>query len=121
MADLVVIGYPDEATASSVSAKVEQLQQDRIVDGVAAVMSPTAAGAALEAVIGKPSASAIDDEFRSRVDGVLASGAWAVVLVFSNVTPDKALAALAPYGGEVLQTSLSREVEEDMLGAPGST
>jgi uncharacterized membrane protein len=44
-------------------------------------------------------------------------GSSAVVLIFSKVTPDKALAALAPYGGEVLRTSLSAEAEEEITRA----
>jgi uncharacterized membrane protein len=119
MADLVVIGYPDEATASSVYAKVEQLQRDLIVDGAAAVLTRTTAGAILDALMAKLPESGID-EFRSRVQQVLAPGGSAVVLSFSNVMPDKALAALAPYGGEVLQRSLTLEVEHEIRAALGS-
>jgi len=157
MADLVVIGYPDEATARSVSAKVEQLQRDLIMDGTAAVMSRTAdgriqvetptgavgsgaatgalwggllgllffmpiggliVGGILGALMGKLAESGVDEEFRSRVQQVLKPGGSAVVLIFSRVPPDKALAALAPYGGEVLQTSLSREIGQEIHGAP---
>jgi len=156
MADLVVIGYPDEATARSVQAKVEQLQKDAIVDGTAAVVSRTIdgrihvetpleavgsgaaagalwggllgllffvpiggliAGGILGALMGKLAESGIDDEFRSRVQQVVKPGGSAVVLIFSSLAPDKALAALAPYGGEILQTSLSREVEAEIQGA----
>jgi uncharacterized membrane protein len=158
MADLVVIGYPDEATAKSVYAKVEQLQKDVIMDGTAAVVSRTAdgklrveaptgavgSGAAsgalwggllgllffvpiggptkggiLEAMLARLAESGIDDEFRSRVQQVLKPGGSAVVLIFPEVAPDKTLAALAPYGGELLQTSLSRQIEDEIQGALG--
>jgi uncharacterized membrane protein len=155
MADLVVIGYPDEATARSVYAKVEQLQKEGIVDGTAAMVSRThgriqvetpldavGSGAAsgalwggllgllffvpirgliadgiLGTLLGRLAESGIDDEFRSRVQQVLKPGGSAVVLIFDRVAPDKALAALAPYGGEVLQTTLSREVEGEIRAA----
>ena len=44
MADLVVIGYPDEATASKAYAKVQELQQQFIVDGTAARVTRSADG-----------------------------------------------------------------------------
>ncbi|TMD67226.1 MAG: DUF1269 domain-containing protein [Chloroflexi bacterium] len=31
-----------------------------------------------------------------------------------HISPDKVIAALRPYGGTVLQTSLSEEAEEDL-------
>ena len=62
-----------------------------------------------------------DDGFRQRVQDTLKPGMSAVVLVFSKITPDKALAALAPYGGEVLQTSLTKEAEEEITKALAHT
>jgi uncharacterized membrane protein len=153
MADLVVLGYPDRATAKAVYVKVEELQKDDIIDGTAAVLdrstdggiqveAPTGgvgAGAAsgalwgglfglllfipigglivggiLGALMGKLADSGIDDEFRARVQEILKPGTSAVVIIFSKATPDRALAALAPYGGEVLQTSLSKDVEAEI-------
>jgi uncharacterized membrane protein len=158
MADLVVIGYPDEPTAMSVHAKVEQLRKDGIVDGTAAIVTRTAGGrihvdaptgaagsaaasgalwggllgllcfvpiggpvrgGILGALMGRLAASGIDDAFRSRVQQLLKPGGSAVVLAFAKVMPDKALAALAPYGGEVLQTPLSGEVEQELRGTLG--
>lgn len=156
MADLVVIGYPDEQTAQSVYAKVEELRKQFIIDGTAAVLSRTAdgkvhvetptgavgAGAAtgalwggligllflvpvgglvlggiMGALMGKVADMGIDDGFRQQVQDVLKPGTSAVVLVFSKVTPDKALDALAPYGGQVLRTSLTSEAEEELTKA----
>jgi len=153
MADLVVLDYPDEATAKKVYEEVGQLQKDYIIDGTAAyltrdaagkiqVESPTGvvgAGAAsgalwgaligllffvpigglilgglMGAVMGKVADMGIDDEFRKKVQDVLTPGSSAVLLMFSKVTPDKALEALAPYGGQILRTSLTHEAEEEI-------
>jgi uncharacterized membrane protein len=156
MADLVVIGYPDEATANQVYAKVQELQKDFIIDGSAATLTRSAdgkihvetptgavgAGAAsgalwgaligllffvpiggmiiggmMGAVMGKVADMGIDEQFRQKVQDVLQPGKAAVVLIFSKVTPDKALEALAPFGGEVLRTSLTEEAEEEISKA----
>jgi uncharacterized membrane protein len=161
MADLVVLGYPDEATAKEAYAKVQQLEKDFVIDGTTARLTRThdgkihvetpsgvvGAGAAtgalwggligllflvpiggmivgglLGAMMGKAADMGIDEDFRRRVQDVLKPGTSAVVMVFSKVTPDKALDALAPFGGEVLRTSLSKEAEEEitkaLAGAP---
>jgi uncharacterized membrane protein len=121
MADLVVIGYPDEATAKSVYAKVEQLRKDGIVDGTAAIVMPRTDDGILAALMDQLAASGIDDEFRSRVRQVLKPSGSAVVLTFAELMPDKALAALAPYGGNVLETSLSAEAEHEIRNALGGS
>ncbi|TME80499.1 MAG: DUF1269 domain-containing protein [Chloroflexi bacterium] len=156
MADLVVLGYPDEATAEKVFSQVQELQKSYIIDGSAAVLqrgedgkihvqTPTGAvgagaatgalwggllgllffvpigglivGGLMGAALGKAADMGIDDDFRAKVQDVLKPGSSAVVLVFSKVTPDKALDALAPYGGEVLRTSLTKEAEEEITKA----
>jgi len=153
MADLVVIGYPDEPTARVAYTKVQQLQREYIIDGSAAVLSKSAdgkvqvetptgavgAGAAsgalwggligllffvpigglivgglMGALMGKAADMGIDDDFRKKVQDVMKPGSSALLLIFSKVTPDKALAALGPYGGEVLRTSLTAEAEEEI-------
>lgn len=159
MAELVVLGYPDEKTAQAVYAKVAQLQKDMIIDGTAATLTRAAdgkihvetpsgavgggaamgalwggligllffvpiggliVGGILGAAMGKAAEIGIDDEFRQKVQDVLQPGTSAVVLVFSKVTPDKALAALAPYGGTVLRTSLTEEAEQEISKALAS-
>ena len=156
MADLVVLGYPDEQTAKTVEAKVHELQKDLIIDGTVATLTRSqdgkihvetpsgavGAGAAsgalwgglfgllffvpigglivgglMGALMGKAADMGIDEEFRQRVQDVLKPGTSAVVIIFQKVTPDKALAALAPYGGEVLQTSLTQEAEDEIARA----
>jgi uncharacterized membrane protein len=153
MAELVVLGYPDETTAKAVEAKVHQLQKDFIVDGTVAtvtraldgkinVETPTGAvgagaasgalwggligllffipiggliiGGIMGLIAGKIADMGIDDEFRSKVQDVLKPGTSAVVLIFNKVTPDKAIEALAPFGGTVLRTSLTHEAEEEI-------
>ena len=74
-------------------------------------------GGFLGAAMGKVADMGIDDEFRSKVQDVLQPGTSAVVLLFSKVTPDKALTALAPYGGTVLRTSLTDEAEQELTKA----
>ena len=156
MAELVVLGYPDEQTAQNVYDKVQQLEKDFIVDGTAATVSRSAdgkihvttpshavgAGAAtgalwgalfgllffvpigglivgglMGAIAGKAADMGLDEEFRRRVQDVLQPGSSAVVLIFNKVTADKALEALAPYGGQVLRTSLTKEAEEEITKA----
>jgi uncharacterized membrane protein len=51
------------------------------------------------------------------VVGVLKPGGSALVLFVAKVTPDKALAALAPLGGELLRTSLSEDAEKEIQHA----
>ncbi|MBO0828322.1 MAG: DUF1269 domain-containing protein [Streptosporangiales bacterium] len=80
-------------------------------------------GGALGALFGKLSQSGIDRSFRAHVDEMLQPGHSAVVLMASKVTEDKFTAAMRPFGGEVLKTSLTeaaeRELAEAMTG-PGA-
>jgi uncharacterized membrane protein len=62
MAELVVIGYPDEGSAEGALATLGTLQQD--------------------------------------------------LIMYRKATPDKTIAALVPFGGHVLKSSLSAETEE---------
>jgi uncharacterized membrane protein len=156
VAELVVLGYPDEATAQKVYNQVRQLEKDFVIDGTAAtvsrsvdgkinVVTPSGAvgagaatgalwgalfgllffvpigglivGGLMGAVAGKAADMGLDEEFRQRVQDVLTPGSSGVVLIFNKVTPDKALAALAPYGGTVLRTSLTKEAEEEITKA----
>jgi uncharacterized membrane protein len=68
-------------------------------------------GGALGAVMGRLGKSGIDASYRERVRSMLTPGRAAVVLMTTKVTEDKFAEALRPFGGEVLQTSLSREDE----------
>jgi uncharacterized membrane protein len=71
-------------------------------------------GGALGALMGRLSKSGIDAGFRQRVQAMLEPGKAAVVIMASKITEDKFGAALRPFGGEVLQTSLSGEDEKEL-------
>ena len=71
-------------------------------------------GGALGALFGKLGKSGIDDQFRDRVRAMLAPGKAAVVVMSSQRTEDKFVDALRPFGGEILQTSLSHEQEKEL-------
>ena len=155
--DLVVIGYPDEATAEKAYEVVVQLQHDLIMqvagsavvakdaEGKAKMVTRTGAtssgammggffgllfgilflipvggliiGGIMGAVMGTMTGWGIKDDFRERAQGVLKPGTAALVLFVKNWTEDKALAALAPLGGEVLKTSLSDEATKEINAA----
>ena len=71
-----------------------------------------AVGAGFGALFGKLEKSGIDKEFQAQVRDMLKPGTSALFLVVEKVTPDKAIAALKPFGGTVLKTSLSKETEK---------
>ena len=157
MADLVVIGYPDEATADKAYAVVGQLEHDLVmhVHGAAVVVKhadgqtkmvtktgSTSSGALTGAFVGlligllflfpigglilggiwgalmgTMQGWGIRDDFRQRAQDVLKPGTAALVLFLEKWTEDKALAALAPFGGEVIKTSLSDAATEEINAA----
>jgi uncharacterized membrane protein len=71
-------------------------------------------GGALGALMGRLSKSGIDASFRERVQSMLAPGKAAVVVMTTKVTEDKFATAMRPFGGQVLQTSLSDEDEKEL-------
>lgn len=73
-----------------------------------------ALGGLMGAVTGKMGKSGIDKAFRDQVQSMLTPGSAAVVLMASKLTEDKFSAAMAPYGGKVLKTSLSEEDEKEL-------
>ncbi len=68
-----------------------------------------ALGAGFGALFGHLGENAIDKTFRDQVRDKLAPGTSALFMVIEKATPDKAIAALQQYGGEVVKTSLSEE------------
>jgi uncharacterized membrane protein len=152
MAELVVIGYPDEGTANAALDTVNGLSGDMVVDleGAAVVVAdadgkvkmgtPTHAtgagaisgmfwgmlfgllflipigglvvGGIMGALFGKMNDLGIKDEYVSKVRDMLKPGTAALVMTYRKATPDKTLDALAPYGGTVLRSSLSKEAEQ---------
>ena len=149
MADLVVIGYPDETTASAAADEARRLAADLIIqpDAIAVIrrdadgtyhtetshhavgagaswgmfwgflfgllffipFAGLALGAGMGALFGHFGEEGIDKAFRDQVRDELKPGTSALFMVVEQMTPDKALEALQPYGGTVIKTSLSEE------------
>lgn len=57
----------------------------------------------------------INAEFRDRVKSTVTAGKSAVVIYALKLTEDKFAEALAPYNGTVVQTSLSKEDEAELV------
>jgi uncharacterized membrane protein len=76
-----------------------------------------AVGAGLGAIFGKIEKSGIDKQFQQQVRDMLQPGTSALFLVVEKVTPDKAVEALAPFGGTVLKSSLSKDAERELQHA----
>ena len=71
-------------------------------------------GGAMGALMGRLAKSGIDSAFRDRVRSMLSPGKAAVVIMASKLTQDKFAEAMRPFGGEILQTSLSTEDEKEL-------
>ncbi|MES9809736.1 DUF1269 domain-containing protein [Streptomyces cinereoruber] len=82
-------------------------------------------GAALGGLVGKLNQMGVDRGFRQKVSDLLAPGAAAVVIMTSRITEDRFAAAMEPFGGTVLKTSLpeesERELAEQLTGAGTET
>jgi len=73
-----------------------------------------ALGAAFGALGGKLAKDSIDKNFQEQVREALQPGTSALFMIVEQMTGDKALEGLAPFGGTVIKTSLSNEVEEEL-------
>jgi uncharacterized membrane protein len=81
------------------------------------VLSPAVGaviGGAMGAVIGRLGKYGVNEDFRQRVQSMLVPGHAAVVVMSSKRTEDKFAEGMRPFGGEVLQTSLSNEQEKEL-------
>jgi uncharacterized membrane protein len=76
-----------------------------------------ALGAGLGALMGKVTKGAINKEFEDRIREMMQPGTSALFLVVEHVTPDKAVEGLAQFGGTVLKSSLSKDVEAQLQDA----
>ncbi|WP_378146388.1 DUF1269 domain-containing protein [Cnuibacter sp. UC19_7] len=63
----------------------------------------------------------LNAEFRSQVKDSVSAGKSAVVLYATKLTEDKFAAALAPFHGTVIKTSLSAEDEKTLIHDLGGT
>jgi uncharacterized membrane protein len=71
-------------------------------------------GAAFGALGGKLSKDAVSKEFQDQVRAALQPGTSALFMIVEQVTGDKAIEALSQYGGNVIKTSFSKEVEAEI-------
>jgi uncharacterized membrane protein len=71
-------------------------------------------GARLGALFGKVEQAGIDKEFQSQVRDLVKPGTSALFLVLEDATAETSVRGLSRYGGTILKTSLSREVEEKL-------
>ncbi|MFD9130795.1 DUF1269 domain-containing protein [Kitasatospora sp. NPDC059571] len=76
-----------------------------------------AIGGATGAAVGSATDVGVDDNFMKQVGQKLEPGSAAVFLLVRSATADKVVPALARYGGEILQTSLSAAQEEHLVYA----
>ena len=76
-----------------------------------------AVGAAAGAAGGASADIGVDDHFMRDVGAKLQPGGAALFLLVTQSTPDKVIAEVAPYGGEILQTSLSASAEDELREA----
>jgi uncharacterized membrane protein len=74
-------------------------------------------GALLGALMGKTSDLGIDNKFIKQVGDSLDPGGSALFLMVIKATGDKVLDEMSKYGGEVFQTSLSKNDEEKLKAA----
>jgi uncharacterized membrane protein len=78
-----------------------------------------AVGAASGALAGKMADVGADDDFMTSLGSSLQPGAAALIVLGSTEARDKVLERVKGYGGEVMQTSLNREQEEQLRAALG--
>jgi uncharacterized membrane protein len=71
-------------------------------------------GAAIGAMVVKLADLGIDKQFITDLSAQLQPNSSAIFLLVRKVQPDIVMAALRPYGGTLLQTTLSKEAEEDL-------
>ncbi|HEY2167433.1 MAG TPA: DUF1269 domain-containing protein [Jatrophihabitantaceae bacterium] len=76
-----------------------------------------AVGAGLGAIMGLIDKAGIDQEFQAQVRDMLQPGTSALFIIAEEVTLDKAVDALAKFGGTVLKTSLSKDTEKQLQEA----
>ena len=73
-----------------------------------------AVGATTGAINGALSDIGVDDDFMRELGESLEPGSSALFVLVRQVTPDKVLKEVAPYGGKVLRTSLTIEKEAEL-------
>jgi uncharacterized membrane protein len=77
-------------------------------------------GAAGGALGGKMTDVGVDDDFMKTLGARLEPGTAALILLGSTQARDKVIQRISPYGGEILQSSLSEEAEQQLRDALAS-
>jgi uncharacterized membrane protein len=80
-----------------------------------------AVGAASGAVAGKVTDVGVNDNFMKELGEKLPAGGAALIVLGRTDAPDKVIERVKPYGGHVIQTSLSAEAEQHLSEALGET
>ena len=78
-----------------------------------------AVGAASGAVAGKVSDVGVNDSFMKDLGEKLPAGGAALLVLGRTDAPDKVIERVKPYGGHVIQTSLSDDAEQNLREALG--
>jgi uncharacterized membrane protein len=73
------------------------------------------AGGIMGAAFGAAENLGIKDEFKQRVRDMIQPGTSAILVILRKATLDKFVDALRPYGGTILQTSLPRDAEQQLM------
>ena len=76
-----------------------------------------AVGAATGALGGKMTDLGVDDNFMKDLGTRLQPGSAALIVLGSTDARDKVIARVSPYGGDILQSSLSNDQEEQLRSA----
>jgi uncharacterized membrane protein len=76
-----------------------------------------AIGGATGAALGAAQDYGVDDNFARRVGEGLTPGAAALFVLVDNAVTEKVLPKIAPYGGQLIQTSLSPEEDQHLRDA----
>ncbi|RKQ87026.1 putative membrane protein [Solirubrobacter pauli] len=79
-----------------------------------------AIGAASGAVAGKMTDAGVDDNLVKQLGAKMPPGGAALIALGQAGARDKVLERLAPFGGEIVQTSLSEDDEERLRAALGA-
>jgi uncharacterized membrane protein len=78
-----------------------------------------AVGAAAGGAAGSAADVGVDDNFMKQLGSNLEGDSAALIVLIRSSTPDKVLPRISEYGGEVIQSSLSTEREEELRHALG--
>lgn len=73
-----------------------------------------AVGAASGALAGALNDIGVDDNFMRELGQTMQPGTSALFLLVRKATPDKVLEEVAPYGGKVLRSSLTKDREDQL-------